>query len=214
MTQDNPTLNIVKDDKKKRRSSKRRKDRARSRSSDISRSRSREKSKSKKHRKKSRSKSTESNNYRLSHKGDENSRKYRKINVENSLGQEASYGSEPSLQDFTNTKMEIGDREQPSLPKSPSRRQNGRLSIYQQQRSERRNIGTRKQQTPTRWDVLNYGARCCLKCLLRFRMLKFFQVVCAVYICIMTYKGGLMDKDTGLVVDQESQERTDSELLL
>jgi hypothetical protein len=213
MTHKNPTADGVKDDKKKRRSSKRRKSRARSRSVEIDRSGSREKRQSKKDRKHSRSRSR---NKDLTSRTDEEkvrSKRDGKMNVSTNLGKEA--GSEPSLQGFPCAEKDVYlyDQEQPSVLESNSGRQQGRLSVYQQQKSERRSIMSTAQE-PSRWDILIYRARCCLKCLLRFRALKFFQVVCAVYICIITFKGGLLDADTGMIVDQESDERTNEGVIL
>ena len=63
-------------------------------------------------------------------------------------------------------------------------------------------------------DRLNYHVRSTVKHLLHFRVLKIAQVVCAIYICIMTLKGGLRDSETGVVIDMDSDERTERGVLL
>jgi hypothetical protein len=63
-------------------------------------------------------------------------------------------------------------------------------------------------------DRINYRVRSMLKQLLHFRVLKIFQVLCAIYICIMTLKGDLLDPDTGVVIDPNSDERTESGVVL
>jgi nicotinamidase-related amidase len=68
-------------------------------------------------------------------------------------------------------------------------------------------------------DRLNYRTRSAFKELMRFRALKLAQVLLALYIGIMTLAdmgpaGGLRDTETGLIVDQESTERTARGLIL
>jgi hypothetical protein len=215
MSHEEPTSNGVKDDKKKKRSSKSRKSRERSRSVDVDRLRSREKRKSKTGRKQSRSKSKERDLTSCTDKKIVSSKKDVKRHVSDDIGEVAGHGSKSSLRDFPCQEkvVYLDDQEQPSVLESTSGRQSSRLSVYQQQKPERDHIVTTTS-PPSRCDVLNYRARCCLKCLLHFRVLKFFQVVCAVYICIITFKGGLLDAETGQVVDQRSEERTKAGVIL
>jgi hypothetical protein len=68
-------------------------------------------------------------------------------------------------------------------------------------------------------DRSGYRSRSALKELMRFRALKLAQVLLAVYIGVLTYAdmgppGGLRDSETGLIVDQESPERTARGLIL
>lgn len=49
----------------------------------------------------------------------------------------------------------------------------------------------------------------------RFKMIKFVQVALAIYIAYMSFApGGLRDPDSGLFVDQDSEERTERGLIL
>ncbi len=63
-------------------------------------------------------------------------------------------------------------------------------------------------------DALIYNLRSLVKHLLHFRVLKIIQVLCAIYIFVMTLKSGLMDPETGVVIDQQSVERTEEGVVL
>jgi hypothetical protein len=68
-------------------------------------------------------------------------------------------------------------------------------------------------------DRLSYRTRSAVKELMRFRALKLAQALLAVYVGVLTYAdmgppGGLRDGETGLIVDQESPERTARGLIL
>jgi hypothetical protein len=55
-----------------------------------------------------------------------------------------------------------------------------------------------------------------MKSFSKYRIMKLLQVSLAIYIVIMTLgsPGGLRDPETGLIVDQASEERTDQGLIL
>jgi hypothetical protein len=66
---------------------------------------------------------------------------------------------------------------------------------------------------------INNRFRAFRKELMRFKVLKIIQVLLAIYIAILTYAdigppGGLQDTETGLIVDQQSTERTEKGLIL
>jgi hypothetical protein len=60
----------------------------------------------------------------------------------------------------------------------------------------------------------HHKMRTFLKELLRFKVLKAFQIICAVYIAIVTICSHLRDPETGLIVDRASDERTEHGLIL
>lgn len=62
---------------------------------------------------------------------------------------------------------------------------------------------------------LQHKIRSYLKEHLRFKTLKAFQIIFAIYIIIMTFVlGGLRDPETGFIVDGESTERTEHGLII
>jgi hypothetical protein len=64
-------------------------------------------------------------------------------------------------------------------------------------------------------DRLRYRARSAFKEMMRLKALKLAQVLLALYVGILTYADmGLRDTETGLIVDQESTERTARGLIL
>ena len=106
------------------------------------------------------------------------------------------------------------DLEQPSVGDSSSKHLK-QISIYEQNDAKvERGASDKGTKNGSTIDIINYRMRCFLKNLLHFRTLKAFQCICAIYICIMTFKGGLMDPDTGYVVDKDSSERTEAGLVL
>lgn len=68
-------------------------------------------------------------------------------------------------------------------------------------------------------DHLGYRMRSMKESLLRFKGIKFVQLALAIYIIVLTYAdigwpGGLRNTETGLIVDQDSPERTEKGLIL
>jgi hypothetical protein len=68
-------------------------------------------------------------------------------------------------------------------------------------------------------DPIKHRFRSFRKDMVRFKVLKMIQVLLAIYVGILTYAdmgppGGLRDPETGLIVDQESAERTEKGLIL
>ena len=104
------------------------------------------------------------------------------------------------------------DREQPSVVSEVSSTQRGRPNIFKQNSTKSTSAKEANKRVCCH-NGLTYRLRCCLKCLLHFRVLKIFQVLCAVYICIYTLKGPLMDPKTGLVIDKDSAANTAAGLI-
>jgi hypothetical protein len=58
--------------------------------------------------------------------------------------------------------------------------------------------------------------------LAKYRILKIFQVLCGIYICLMTFSrigtfgnmGGLVDPETGFIIDPNSEENTEQGVIL
>jgi hypothetical protein len=68
-------------------------------------------------------------------------------------------------------------------------------------------------------DSIKHQFRSFRKDMVRFKLLKLLQVLLAIYVGVLTYAdigppGGLRDPETGLIVDQESAERTEKGLIL
>ena len=66
---------------------------------------------------------------------------------------------------------------------------------------------------------IGYYARSALRWLMRYKAIKVLQVILAFYVGFLTYAdigppGGLRDQETGLIVDQASEERTAKGLIL
>lgn len=68
-------------------------------------------------------------------------------------------------------------------------------------------------------DLMGYRFRSFKESLLRFKGIKFVQIVLAIYITVLTFAdigwpGGLRDTETGLIIDRDSPERTEAGLIL
>ncbi len=56
--------------------------------------------------------------------------------------------------------------------------------------------------------------RAFLQELLRFKILKAFQIICAIYIAVMTFTSDLRDPATGFIRDSESADESDHDGLI
>lgn len=130
-----------------------------------------------------------------------------------SSGKDEEITSKLCLPGFSFPEIEIGsmDVEQPSISDISSAKM--KLSIYSQQPVNSSTKNNKELQASC-MDIFNYRVRCFLRSLLHFPALKLFQVICAAFICVMTLKGGLLDSETEVVIDKESEERTEAGVIL
>eukprot|EP00339_Tiarina_fusa_P002514 CAMPEP_0117084426 /NCGR_PEP_ID=MMETSP0472-20121206/59414_1 /TAXON_ID=693140 ORGANISM="Tiarina fusus, Strain LIS" /NCGR_SAMPLE_ID=MMETSP0472 /ASSEMBLY_ACC=CAM_ASM_000603 /LENGTH=292 /DNA_ID=CAMNT_0004813399 /DNA_START=131 /DNA_END=1009 /DNA_ORIENTATION=+ len=78
---------------------------------------------------------------------------------------------------------------------------------------------TKSDKTNGMLDSIKHTFRSFRKDIVRFKAIKLIQVLLAIYVGILTYAdigppGGLRDPETGLIIDQESSERTEKGLIL
>jgi hypothetical protein len=115
------------------------------------------------------------------------------------------------------------DREQPSAAHVPRREPNIRNDREQQPSANASQQGRNKDSSKSAESIIasrmGYRTRSAIRCITRYKALKFAQILLALYVGILTFAdigppGGLRDTATGLIIDQASPERTARGLIL